>query len=97
MADNYGNEEEEINTDDDDYDWTDYDTFPEVSVKPLNIYTWIMFFVTIMIGFFRTLTEASANLGEAIMGAEYHREEQKDFQDTVRLDLERIDTHSTEE
>jgi hypothetical protein len=80
--------------DDDDEFETDFEIIPgawrEIEAKPITKYTFIHFFLTIIVGFLRTLLEATSNLGDAVMGEEVFAENKKDFEDEARLSIDMI-------
>lgn len=78
----------------DEEEFEDDDDLPmgwvSVEPKPITKYTFIHFFLTIIVGFLRTLLEATANFGDAVMGEEVYKENKKDFEDDARLAIETI-------
>jgi hypothetical protein len=80
--------------DDDEFDSSDFEIMPgawhEIECKPVTKFTFIHFFLTVIIGFLRTLVEATANLGDAVLGAEVFQENKKDFENEVRMSIDMI-------
>jgi hypothetical protein len=83
--------------DDDDFEGDEVDDLPtgfvfyrEVEAVPITKFTFVHFILTIITGFLRTLLEATANLGDAVVGAEGYARNKKDFEDEARLAMETI-------
>lgn len=71
---------------------TEEDYFPYLECKPVTKFTFIHFFLTLIIGFLRTVLEATVDLGNAVSGAEVYTEGKKAFEDEARLEIETITT-----
>lgn len=77
--------------DEDDYDPV---TWRLVESKPLTIWVLVHFILSIIVGFFRTVTEATSDLGDAVIGHEGYLKHKKEFADNVRAELETLPTEN---
>lgn len=77
----------------DDFDEDDFEVeYQFIDAKPVTKYTAIHFVLSIVVGTLRSVTEAVCELGDALIGHEAFSEAKKEFEDSVRLDLEAITT-----
>lgn len=77
----------------DDFDEDDFEVeYQFIDAKPFSKYTIAHFCLSIVVGTLRSVTEAVCELGDALIGHEAFTEAKKDFEDSVRLDLEAIAT-----
>lgn len=62
----------------------------EVEAKPITIFTFIRFLLTVLMGITKTFLVAFDQVNDDVVGAEGYKNQRREFHDQVREDLETI-------